>query len=245
MDKRTFLKTGALLGLGATFADNIISSPVNQIPVLSNIDKVTDQTGKYVLPELPFKSDALEPFIDKQTVEIHHDKHHAGYVNGLNNAVSKIKEANASNDYAIIKYWEKEMSFNGSGHFLHTLYWNNLSASKGKRSKKLDEYMNQSFGSYDVFVKYFTAATTAVEGAGWGILAYQLNGDRLVILQSEIHQNLSQWISVPILVCDVWEHAYYLKYQNKRGEYVNNFFNLINWEIVSQRLDNLLSLNVK
>jgi len=237
MDKRTFLKTGVIAGVSGLITNDLFASKNKAQAPVKGIDTFTDDKGVYVLPPLPFATDALEPFIDKQTVELHHGKHHAGYVKGLNAAVTKIQEALQSGDFGIIKYWEKELAFHGAGHFLHTLYWNNLNKDKQKRSEKLDKALADSFGSFDNFKKYFSASTAAVEGGGWGILGYQAETRKLVVLQAEIHQNLSQMITVPIMVCDVWEHAYYLKYQNRRAEYIDAFFNIINWDIVSKRFD--------
>ncbi|MCK9325658.1 MAG: superoxide dismutase, partial [Bacteroidales bacterium] len=161
----------------------------------------------------------------------------AGYVKGLNTAVKKVNEAMDSGDFSLIKHWEREMAFHGAGHFLHNLFWSNMGPSTGKRSTTLNRYINQSFGSFDRFISLFKQASISVEGGGWGILAYQPDGDRLVVLQAEKHQNQTQWITIPILVCDVWEHAYYLKYQNKRGDYVNGFLQVVNWDHVSELLE--------
>jgi len=240
MDKRTFLKTGALAG-ATLLGSQLFGSESLQHPLVKGVDVFTDESGKFALPKLPYNLDALEPHIDKQTVEIHHSKHHAGYVKGLNAAVDKIKELIAVKDFSLIKNYQKESAFHGAGHFLHTMYWNNMGVNKQTKSKDLENLINQTFGSYDIFKAYFLESTKAVEGSGWGILAYQVETGKLVILQTEIHQNLSQWISIPILVCDVWEHAYYLKYQNKRADYIESFFQIINWDVVSQRLDILKS----
>lgn len=240
MDKRTFLKTGALLGVGAVAGAGNLSASEAPVMRLNEIDKFTDSEGKYELPKLPYGFDALEPVIDKQTVEIHYTKHHAGYVKGINNATDMVAEAISRNNFSLIKNWERELAFHGAGHFLHTMYWNNMGPDKTGRSQRLDKYIEKSFGSFESFQAYFSAATASVEGSGWGILAYQPVADKLVILQAEKHSDQSQWISVPLLVCDVWEHAYYLKYQNKRADYIRNFFNIINWKNVDKRLSLLL-----
>lgn len=236
MDKRTFLKTAALAGIAGLVATPDLSTAKIASPPEGPVDKFCDAQGNYVLPELPYPQDALEPFIDKQTLEIHHQKHHAGYVKGLNTAVAKVKDALAGGDFGLIKHWEKELAFHGAGHFLHTMYWNNMSGSKTVPGQLTSRYITASFGSFDAFSAYFKAATNAVEASGWGILAYNPANDSLGVLQSEKHQNLSQWISVPLLVCDVWEHAYYLKYQNKRGDYMEAFMQIVNWDVVETRL---------
>ena len=192
------------------------------------------------LPPLPYPYDALEPHIDEQTMRLHHDIHHAGYVKGLNNAEAKLAEARAAGDFALVKHWSREAAFHGSGHLLHSVFWPNMiSASEAKSAPggALAEAIERDFGSFEAFKAQFIAAATAVEGSGWGILAYRPSDDALVILTAEKHQNLTQWGVIPLLVLDVWEHAYYLKYQNRRGEYVKNFFNIVNWDDVAARYE--------
>jgi Fe-Mn family superoxide dismutase len=192
------------------------------------------------LPPLPYSYDALEPFIDEQTMRLHHDIHHNGYVNGLNNAEAKLEEARAAGDYAMVKHWSRELAFHGSGHLLHSIFWPNMisaSEAAGGPRGSLNGAINRDFGSFDAFKAQFIAAANAVEGSGWAILAYRPADDSLVILTAEKHQNLTQWGVIPLLVLDVWEHAYYLKYQNRRGEYVKNFFNIINWVDVADRYE--------
>jgi Fe-Mn family superoxide dismutase len=240
MDKRTFLKTGTLLGIGGVISGSSLAHSTFGLNVPGTHNLLIKNDEEYILPPLDYDYDALEPYIDKETMTLHHDKHHAGYVKGFNKATAKVKEAIESDDFGFIKHWERELAFHGAGHMLHALLWKNMGPKQGERSKMLNEYINKSFGSFDNFKNCFIASTAAVEASGWGILGYQAGADKLVILQAEKHQNQSQWITLPILVCDVWEHAYYLKYQNKRGDYINNFFNVINWEDVSERLENLV-----
>ena len=191
----------------------------------------------YKLPELPYAYDALEPYYDEETVRLHHDIHHKGYVDGLNQAVSKLAEARAASDFALIKHWEKELAFHGAGHVLHSLFWNNLSPSGGGAPQGvLAQRINQDFGSFTAFKKHFSAATVAVEGSGWGLLVWNPYAAKLDIMTTEKHQNLSIWGVTPLLVCDVWEHAYYLKYQNKRAAWVEAWWNLVNWQDVEGRL---------
>ena len=192
------------------------------------------------LPSLPYTYDALEPYIDEQTMKLHHDIHHNGYVKGLNNAEAKLAEARAVGDFGLVKHWEREAAFHGSGHLLHAIFWPNMiaaSEAKAAPGGALAKAINRDFGSFEAFKAQFIAASGAVEGSGWGILAYRPADDKLVILTAEKHQNLTQWGVAPLLVLDVWEHAYYLKYQNRRGEYVKNFFNIINWDDVTARYE--------
>ena len=189
------------------------------------------------LPQLPYAYDAFTNVIDEQTMRLHHDIHHNGYVTGLNNAEQKLQDARDSGDFGLIKLWQKEAAFHGSGHALHTIFWNNLSPDGGGTpSGDIGSGINKDFGSFDKFKAHFLASTNGVEGSGWGILAYQKAWDKLVILQVEKHHDVTVFGSVPLLVVDVWEHAYYLKYQNKRPEYTKNIFDIFNWNDVEQRL---------
>ncbi|MGE5481504.1 MAG: superoxide dismutase [Bacteroidota bacterium] len=190
----------------------------------------------YELPPLPYPYNALEPYIDEQTMRLHHDMHHKAYVDGLNKAEAALAEARAKGDFALVKHWSREAAFNGSGHLLHSIFWTIMGPNQGgKPSGELLKQIEKDFGSFDAFQKHFTAAAVAVEGSGWAILAWEPNAQKLVILQAEKHQNLTEWGVVPLLVLDVWEHAYYLKYQNRRAEYVNNWWNVVNWPEVARR----------
>ena len=195
----------------------------------------------YELPPLPYPYTALEPYIDEQTMHLHHDIHHKGYVDGLNKAEGELAKAREANDFALVKHWEREAAFHGSGHILHAIFWTNMAPAGngggGTPEGVLAQQIEKDFGSFDKFKAQYMAATTAIEGSGWGILAWQPLGRKLVILTAEKHQQLTQWGAVPLLVLDVWEHAYYLKYQNKRGEYVKAFFNIVNWADVAARFE--------
>lgn len=191
----------------------------------------------HTLPELPYNYNALEPHYDEQTLRLHHDMHHKSYVDGLNNAETKLQEARQKGDYALIKHWEKELAFHGSGHILHTLFWENMCPKGGGNpSEAIEEQINKDFGNFETFKKEFSAAAVAVEGSGWAILCWNCTFGKLVILQAEKHQNLTQWGVKPLLVLDVWEHAYYLKYQNKRAAFVDAWWNIVNWDVVNDRL---------
>ena len=188
------------------------------------------------LPPLPYDYDALEPHIDEATMRLHHDKHHAAYVAGLNNAEAKLEAARQSGDFALVKHWEREVAFHGSGHFMHKLFWPTMSPNGGgEPSGDLAGAIERDFGSYEAFKNHYVANATAVEGSGWGVLAYQTMSGQLVILGVEKHQDLTQFGCLPLLVLDVWEHAYYLKYQNRRPDYVKAFFNVIDWNFVAQQ----------
>ena len=193
---------------------------------------------KHELPPLPYAYDALEPHYDSSTVKLHHDAHHKAYVDGLNNAEAKLEEAREKGDFSLVKHWERELAFHGSGHLLHNLFWENMSPNGGgPATGNIAEQLNSDFGSYESFKKQFTAAAIAVEGSGWAVLCWNPAFNKLVILTAEKHQNLTQWGVVPLLTVDVWEHAYYLKYQNKRAAFIEAWWNLVNWDDVNKRLD--------
>jgi Fe-Mn family superoxide dismutase len=191
------------------------------------------------LPPLPYAYNALEPHIDEATMKLHHDKHHLAYVNGLNNAETKLAESRAKGDYSLVKHWEREAAFHGAGHFLHCIFWENMSAQGGEPSAELRAAIDAKFGSLDTFLAHFKAAGTAVEASGWVLLVKNIVTGALDILTAEKHQDLSQWVTIPLLACDVWEHAYYLKYQNNRAAYVEAFTKVINWKDVSARFAKL------
>ncbi len=192
--------------------------------------------GKYRLPDLPYEKDALAPLHEARTLEIHHDRHHAGYVRGLNTTLDKLSKARNDGDFSQIKPLSRALAFHGSGHVLHTLYWNSMTPDGSKVPQGLGRAMKSSFGSVEAGQKQFAAATKAVEASGWGVLAFEPIGRQLVVLQAEKHQNLAIWGVVPLLVCDVWEHAYYLQFANNRGQWVENFMKLANWEFAAKRL---------
>ncbi|QGG57963.1 superoxide dismutase [Paenibacillus sp. B01] len=199
--------------------------------------------GGHQLPPLPYAYNALEPYIDEATMRIHHDKHHQAYVDDLNKAEKELQAARKSGDFALVKHWERELAFNGAGHYLHTLFWTAMSPQGGgKPVGTLADEIDRSFGSFDAFKKQFSEAAGKVEGGGWAILVYSPRSRRLEILQAEKHQNLSQWDAIPLLPLDVWEHAYYLKHQNKRPDYVKDWWNVVNWPYVSERFDKARTL---
>ncbi|GIN60683.1 superoxide dismutase [Robertmurraya siralis] len=194
------------------------------------------EAGKHELPPLPYAYDALEPVISEEIMRLHHTKHHQAYVDGLNRAERKLKEARKRGDFSLVKHWSRELAFHGSGHNLHTIFWNNMSPNGGGRpSGKLLKEIERYFGSFEAFKKHFTEAAKAVEGVGWALLVWSPRARHLEILQSELHMLLTQWDTIPLLVLDVWEHAYYLQYKNERADYVNNWWEIVNWNDVEQR----------
>ncbi len=192
--------------------------------------------GQYVLPKLPYAYDALEPHLGARTLQTHHDKHHAGYVKGLNATLEHLAAARKAGDYEHVKDLSRDLAFNGSGDVLHCLYWQSMTPKGAQPPRSLAKALEESFGTAEAGMAQFAAATKAVEASGWGILAYEPIAGRLLVLQSEKHQNLTFWGVVPLFVCDVWEHAYYLDYQNRRSDYVDAFMKLANWELPAARL---------
>lgn len=199
----------------------------------------------HTLPQLEYAYDALEPYIDETTMMLHHSKHHQAYVNGLNNAEQKLIEAREKGEFALVKHWERELAFHGSGHFLHCIFWKNMKPGGSKPTDSdFATAVNSKFGSYENMMKHFIAASVAVEGSGWGMLVYNFMSSSLEILTAEKHQNLGQWVVMPLLVIDVWEHAYYLKYRNDRAQYVNAWTNVINWEDVEERFRKVKNMSL-
>ncbi len=198
-----------------------------------------DEKGEFVLPDLPYPYDALEPHIDEQTMRIHHQRHHQGYVNGLNRALKELaKIRSGDGDSGLIKHWSREISFHGGGHINHTLFWLCMApegrGGGGEPSGMLMEHIRRDFGSFDAFKTHFKAASGAVEASGWGWLVYDPISQRLMVMQMEKQQDMLLTGCVPLMGVDVWEHAYYLKYQNRRGDYVDAFMKVVNWPYIAR-----------
>jgi len=203
------------------------------------------EVGKHELPKLAYSYDALEPYIDAKTMELHHSKHHQAYVNGLNEAEIALAEARSAGNFKTIGALERALAFHGSGHANHKLFWNAMAPKdKAKPAPEgtLLAQVNRDFGSLDQFKAQFNAASIAVEGNGWGVLAYHPAFNRLYTLGVMNHQNLSVLGAVPLLLLDVWEHAYYLNYQNRRADYVSNWWNVVNWANAEERFASALKL---
>lgn len=202
--------------------------------------------GGHQLPALPYSYNALEPVISEEIMRLHHTKHHQSYVDGLNKAEIKLKEARKSGSFDLIKHWERELAFHGAGHYLHTIFWGIMSPNGGGQPKNsLLKAINHAFSSFDHFKKQFSEAAKNVEGSGWAILVWAPRSHRLEILTAEKHQNLSQWDVIPLLVLDVWEHAYYLQYKNERAKYVENWWKIVNWDEVEQRFSKAQTIKWK
>lgn len=194
----------------------------------------------FQLPDLPYAKDALEPSIDAQTMEIHHDKHHAGYTSKLNAAVEGTSLENQSieeilrNFNSVPSDIQTAVRNNGGGYANHTLFWNIMSPNGGGQpSGELANAMSSAFGSFDAFKEKFSSAAAGQFGSGWGWLVVKGDGSLDVYGTPNQDSPLMQG-DTPILGVDVWEHAYYLKYQNKRPDYISNWWNVVNWDAVSE-----------
>lgn len=197
----------------------------------------------FELPALPYAHNALEPHIDARTMEIHHGKHHGGYVNKLNNAVSGTDGEGKSLEELMknVSQYSTGVRNNGGGHYNHSLFWTVLSPNGGgEPGGKLADAINTKFGSFDQFVEQFNNAATTRFGSGWAWLVVNSSGELEVGStpnQDNPVMDIAEIKGTPILGLDVWEHAYYLKYQNLRPEYVKAFWNVVNWDEVAKRYE--------
>jgi len=192
----------------------------------------------YTLPELGYDYAALEPHISGKIMQLHHDKHHQGYVTGANTALEKLAEARDSGDFGNINKLEKDLAFNLAGHVNHTIFWTNLSPDGGdKPTGELASAIDDNFGSFDKFVAHFTAAAAGIQGSGWGALVWDSLGQKLLVQQYYDHQGNFATGTVPLLLLDMWEHAFYLDYVNVKGDYIKAFWNIANWANVQERFE--------
>jgi Fe-Mn family superoxide dismutase len=202
-----------------------------------------DVVATYTLPDLTYDFGALEPHISGKIMELHHDKHHAGYVKGANETLTKLDEMRDKEDYSRLPALEKALAFNLSGHVLHSLFWRNLAPRAGGRPEgNLAEALRRDFGSFEKFRKQMTEVASTVMGSGWAALVWEPLGQRLLTTQIYDHQsNLSQ-AGIPIMVLDAWEHAFYLQYQNRKTEFFEAVWSVWNWEDIGDRFDSARSI---
>jgi superoxide dismutase, Fe-Mn family len=190
----------------------------------------------YVLPDLGYDYSALEPHLSARVLELHHDKHHKAYVDGVNATLEKLAEARAADELGTIVGLQKTLAFNLSGHVLHTLLWKNLNPSGGDRpTGELAAAIDEHFGSFEAFRNQLSKSAASVQGSGWGALTWEPLGERLFVEQIYDHQGNVGQGGVPLLVIDAWEHAYYLQYENRRADYVDAIWNVIDWTDVAAR----------
>ena len=199
----------------------------------------------YTLPELPYEHSALEPHYSAQVLELHHGKHHAAYVTGANATLDKLQAERDQEDFGAINQLEKNLAFHVSGHVLHSLFWKNLSPHgggepQGELSSAIDEY----FGTFGKFREQLTQAAMGIQGSGWGALAWEPVGKRLVVEQVYDHQGNIGNGTLPILVLDMWEHAFYLQFKNVKGDWVKSFWEIVNWEDVGARFTGVRNVDL-
>jgi Fe-Mn family superoxide dismutase len=239
MERRKFLSSLGLLAIsGAITKANSFSQSFESFNNTNRRNKMS----KFELPKLPYSYDALEPYIDARTMEIHHTKHHQAYVNNLNNAVAGTAYEGKSLEelFSEVSKIPAAIRNNGGGHYNHSLFWEIMSPNKGgEPTGKLAESIKNDLGGFANFKESFTKAAMTRFGSGWAWLSV-VNG-KLVVSSTPNQDNplmdVAEVKGLPILGVDVWEHAYYLKFQNRRNEYLETFFNVINWDEVSKRYE--------
>jgi superoxide dismutase, Fe-Mn family len=244
MNKRQFLKNIGLLSIATSVLGfNKATTEEDTIP-FTETNQYLQKEDKFTLPALPYSYDALEAYIDKQTMEIHHGKHHKAYVDNLNKAVAANPNAWKSLEEIIQKLNKKSeplLRNNAGGHWNHSFFWETMSATKNQTvGAKTAAAINKAFGDYDKFKDEFTKAAVGRFGSGWAWLCKDKNGDLFITStpnqDNPLMKKLVDKVGTPVMGIDVWEHAYYLKYQNKRADYIKSFFVVLNWDKVEERM---------
>ncbi len=238
LTRRDVLGTAALIGGWYALTGD---TAVAQDQASAAVQPTDVRSGPYTLPPLPYDYADLEPHIDAQTMKLHHDVHHAGYVGNTNAAIAELESIRrvGGDQIARVRAVTDRLSFDLSGHLLHAILWTGMTRDGGgdpEPDSEIARMIQRDFGSLAGFYAHFQAAAQQVQGSGWGVLAFEPTAQRLLVLQAEKHQNTAVWGAVPLLVIDVWEHAYYLKYQNERSSYIKAFMNVVNWRTVDERL---------
>lgn len=240
--RRRVLQGLGLTGAGALGSIQSVGADNHQGPDSDGSLDGAYGTNEYRLPDLPYAYDALEPVISERIMELHHSAHHQGYVDGTNEALERLDELRDSNDFEGIKRAKRDLSFNLSGHINHSIFWQNMDpAGGGTPTGEFCQRLIEDFGSVDHFREEFSEAATAVESNGWAMLFYEPMSDRLIVGQVESQNRLAHQNSTPLLTLDVWEHAYYLQYENERDKYVNAWWDVVDWDDVAARYDAALS----
>ena len=233
MQRRKFI-----FALGSIPAISVLGNIENKVNKFNNYTR-SNTMAKFELPQLPYSYDALEPYIDKMTMEIHHTKHHNAYVTNLNKAIEGTEHENKSLEemFTMMSKLPVAVRNNGGGHWNHSLFWTLMKQNGGGNpSGKIADAINSTFGSFDELKTKFNAAAATRFGSGWAWLVVQ-NGKLLVTStpnQDNPLMDVAEVKGTPILGLDVWEHAYYLKYQNRRPEYIDNWWNVVNWDKVNE-----------
>jgi Fe-Mn family superoxide dismutase len=239
MNRHEFIQNGLIIGGAAILPGNsLLAASINE----NSFDRLVDDKGNFVQLDLPYPEGFLEPYMDAETMHLHYAFHHGGAVKAANADLKKIREALDANSLDSVDFWTKKLSYHFSSHILHSIFWTNLTNKQTSPKGSLLQRIEKSFGSYDKLKAYIAETSKNVDGNGWGILGYQPYSDSLMVFQCENHEKLTQWGVIPLLVIDVWEHAYYLKYKNKRADFVDALFNILNWDNAALRLENALKL---
>jgi Fe-Mn family superoxide dismutase len=200
---------------------------------------------QYTLPELPYGYRDLEPTYSSEMLELHHDKHHRAYVDGVEKALAALADVRDSRDYGKINQLQKDLAFNLSGHVLHSIFWCNMSPDGGSSpSGGLANAIDEAFGGTDALREQLSQAATGIQGSGWGALCFEPMSGRLIVEQIYDHQSNLSNASIPLLVLDMWEHAYYLQYKNDKSQWVEGFWDLVDWTDVGRRFDRVEPLDL-
>ncbi len=238
MDKRTFLKNSAILGIGGVIAGAVPGT----LKAADMISSVNYEEGLFELPDLDYAYDALEPYIDAMTMEIHHSKHHAGYTRKFNASVKEagLGETGIRDMFREVSKYPAGIRNNGGGYFNHKLYWKSMSPKGGGEPKgDLLKAIERSFGTYDNFRESLSSAAATRFGSGWAWLVQ--TGEGLKVTSTPNQDNplmdVAEVQGYPLLAIDVWEHAYYLKYQNRRTDYIAAYWNVLNWDFAASRFN--------
>ena len=234
MNRKKFLTVSSILA-GTTIlpSNSVFAHGLQQ----SGMDKLVDADGNFALQPLPYNENFLEPSMDQETLHLHYTFHHGDAVKAANKDLQMVQKSLDEGNVEVVDYWTKKLSYHLSSHILHTIFWTNLTNKKTDPRANLLKQIEKDFGSYDKLKLLISKTSKGVDGNGWGILGYHPSTGKLTVLQCEDHEKLTQWGVVPILVIDVWEHSYYLKFRNRRGEFVDNLFNILNWDNVAERLE--------
>jgi Fe-Mn family superoxide dismutase len=189
----------------------------------------------YQLPKLPYSFSSLEPVISAEILELHYTKHHQAYVNNFNAALDQYHDAEEKKDLTAMLALESTISFNGGGHQNHSLFWECLSPAKSALHATFDAAVKKNFGSMDKLKEKFLAQAAPVQGSGWAWLGYSPAQDALRIVTTQNHLGISSMGLLPLMIVDVWEHAYYLQYQNRRPDYLKALWDILDWAKISKR----------
>lgn len=224
----------------------MVSTSLVASPIMANFYQLGNiqSIDQYTFPKLPYAFNALEPYIDKQTMELHYSKHHRGYFTKFTDAIKDTPEAKLTFNelFSQVSKLSSAIRNNGGGFYNHSLFWENMSPKKTEPSMELKKAIEKDFGSIDQFKDSFGKAAKTQFGSGWAWLSVDNKG-RLFVSSTQNQDNPLMDVvedkGIPLLALDIWEHAYYLKYQNRRAEYVDNFWNIVNWGKVNERFNSL------